>query len=331
MNDRQSGRIDMRATLIQPFHHGAGSAGNTALLRTKPVIDPSTCERHDVPYLSGNSVRHMLRAGAAWHAIRTAGLDDGTLSKEAVHLLLSGGALTKSGAAVDLAQARKLGELVPGLALLGFSAGNTMQAGKLLVSDLDLVCRENAWRAPPDVRDDPRLTSPFGTWIEDVMGTRHDPMGAPAVRALMPADTQTELDFAASAKLAKSRASERVERGDSLQMIYEHQVVVTGAGFYGDVHYRELTPMERAALVAALSWSCAGEQDASYLFHFGARSSHAWGRAAVRFSGVRIGVPLETRESVPVAPNQRPPEMIEYEDHLRTRRDEIRAALLAAA
>ena len=65
--------IDIVATLTSPFHHGAGSSGNTSILRTQDVIQPDgTAAR--VPFLSAASVRHALRDALAWHLVAGRGV-----------------------------------------------------------------------------------------------------------------------------------------------------------------------------------------------------------------------------------------------------------------
>ena len=72
-------RIDYVADLLSDFHHGAGSQGNTSLLRTQDVAQPDgTVAR--VPFLSGASIRHGLRDALAWHLARTLDLQPGSLS-----------------------------------------------------------------------------------------------------------------------------------------------------------------------------------------------------------------------------------------------------------
>ena len=53
-------RIDYVADLLSDFHHGAGSQGNTSLLRTQDVAQPDGTIAK-VPFLSGASIRHGLR------------------------------------------------------------------------------------------------------------------------------------------------------------------------------------------------------------------------------------------------------------------------------
>src|SRR5579883_2935407 len=88
-------------TLLTPLHHGAGTPGNTSLLRRQAMVAPDG----DVaaqPMVSGNSLRHSLRSALAWHLARVLDIEDGGLSKPVVDLLWSGGAITRTGAQIDL-------------------------------------------------------------------------------------------------------------------------------------------------------------------------------------------------------------------------------------
>jgi len=84
-----TGRIDITATAIDSIHHGGTTAGNTQLLRTQDIILPDGTEAR-IPYISGNSFRHKIRAAGARHALDVMGITTG-LSKPVVDLLFSGG------------------------------------------------------------------------------------------------------------------------------------------------------------------------------------------------------------------------------------------------
>ena len=88
-------RINYTAHLLSEFHHGAGSQGNTSLLRTMPIAQPDGTVA-SVPFLSGASVRHGLRDALAWHLARVLDIQPGSLTKAAVDLLWTGGAVTKT-------------------------------------------------------------------------------------------------------------------------------------------------------------------------------------------------------------------------------------------
>ena len=72
--DTTSTRIAYTATLLSPLHHGAGTSGNTARLRTQEVVQPDGSIAH-IPFLSAASIRHALRERLAWHLADTIGID----------------------------------------------------------------------------------------------------------------------------------------------------------------------------------------------------------------------------------------------------------------
>ena len=120
-----SGTLIFTAVAMDPIHHGAGTEGNTQLLRMQDlVLDDGTPAR--VPFISGNSIKHQIRAGGVKFALKAMAVQAGTLTKGVVDLLFSGGALTKSGSAVNLSQARDLAALFPILSVCGYAAGNFM-------------------------------------------------------------------------------------------------------------------------------------------------------------------------------------------------------------
>ena len=137
--------IPLTLTALSPISHGAGTSGNTQLLRTREVVGPDG-SRASVPYVSGNSLRHTLRAALAWHLVRTLEVEDGSLAKRTVDLLWSGGALTTTGNQADLDMIRRVHQLVPGLGLFGYSAKSDITAGTLWVDESGRLRGE---RAPP--------------------------------------------------------------------------------------------------------------------------------------------------------------------------------------
>ena len=217
------------ATLTSPLHHGAGTAGNTSLLRTADIIDPTTGTPHRVPYISGNSIRNRLRTTLAWHTVHHTGIEPGTLNKAAVDLLFTGGAVTTTGSQIDLQTARDVETHYPALAMLGYAAQSDITAGTLEVSHANLVCRENKWRLPDPAH--PLADTPAARFRGEEFGTRHDTTGT-ATDALR--------DIAAEAT-------------GTAQMIYDLQVLRPGAVLYGEYRLRHgHTPAHRLALEAGL-------------------------------------------------------------------------------
>lgn len=246
--------IPLTATLTQPLHHGAGSSGNTSMLRTEEVVQPDGTHAR-VPFVSANSIRHGIRSALAWHAVETLGIQDGTLTKGEVDLLWSGGAVTTTGAQTNLDLSRKIEALYPALGLLGFAAQSDIYAGTLRVSPLILVARENAWRLPGYLAGSPHAKQGAAAYRGEEFGTRHDVAATPVDRLV---DLSGQIT-------------------GTTQMIYDIQVLKAGSVLHGDV---QLTPSaterHRVALGAALAlWAPEG------IVHLGAKTAVGFGRARI--------------------------------------------------
>ena len=177
-------RINYTAHLLSEFHHGAGSQGNTSLLRTMPIAQPDGTVA-SVPFLSGASVRHGLRDALAWHLARVLDLQPGSLTKAAVDLLWTGGAVTKTGAETDLGMARRVEDQLPTLATLGYAAQSDITSGTLRASNALLVCAESAAVLPHLPAVPLRRAAAYRG---EKFGTRHDVASSPVGRLVAIAD-----------------------------------------------------------------------------------------------------------------------------------------------
>lgn len=253
--------IGYTATLLSPMHHGAGSSGNTSILRTQEVLQPDGATAR-VPFLSAASVRHALRDRLAWHLADTLGLDAGSLTKGQVDLLWTGGAVTETGAQTDLAMARRVEEHLPMLGLFGYAAHSDIVAGTLRATDMILVCQENAWRLPDSLAH----TDPAGVraanYRSEEFGTRHDVASTAVGRLVDIADNL----LGGSIK--------------TTQMIFDTQVLKAGSVLYGTLDIDAGgTDRQRRTLGAALAlWAPDGQT------MIGAKTASGYGRA--RLDGV---------------------------------------------
>src|SRR3972149_5917726 len=111
-------------------HNGGQSLGITAKLRREKFVQPDgTVE--EVPTISGNSLRGLLRDRGMLHMCRALGygVNDQTgavagLSLAAFYFLFSGGALTSPGSrGVGIDEARKVRQLIPPLGGVGGARG----------------------------------------------------------------------------------------------------------------------------------------------------------------------------------------------------------------
>lgn len=317
---RLSGRIDITATALEPIHHGAGTEGNMQMLRVQDVVLPNG-DPARVPFISGNSIKHMIREAGARFALDAMQVQDGTLTKAVTDLLFSGGALTKVGSTVNLERGRKLESLFPLLSLCGYSAGNVMTQSKVRVDNLHLACTENAWRMPTTLSELPPAAKPAGALRGRGFGTRHESSRRPHVAKML-----TEGEHARLQELADKK-----DKGDSAQMIYDFQVIKPGAIFWGALHLDDISEMEQAALKSALGTACEGRAaDGGYLFRVGAKASNGHGLVSMQLSGSLrepVRAPEFSESTELVALGESPSDVAQYAAHLREHSDEIASAL----
>jgi hypothetical protein len=259
-----TGSITLRMTALEPIHHGAGTtAGNTQIQRTQRIIKDDGNEEH-VPFVSGASLKHMLRVSAAQYALDVMDIPDKSLVKEIIDILFSGGHLSKGGTSMDLTIARDLERLFPALSLCGYSAGNQMTESKIAVSHVHVVCAENAWRLPDDLRDHPHSLKRAGAVRSDEFGTRHDQAtSAQGERYMIP-------------------GSEAV--APSAQMIYDFETILPGAVLFADVRYTNVSAHELAALMSAFHYCAVETRESSFVMVLGAKGAVGFGRVDVKLS-----------------------------------------------
>lgn len=333
--NRTTGKIEIRATALSMIVHGAGTSGNTQHIRTAPWVTPEG-EIVEVQMLSGNSLKHQIREGAASYAIDAMGVADHSLTKAKVDLLFSGGHLSKSGAAVDLAQARAFEALFPPLSLCGYSAGNVMTQSKISVSDLNVVCAENRNRMPDDMLDHPHAKLYASMLLADAFGTRHDMAQRTTGRRLL-TEAANEAQVKRRTKALKKPSREGTESaespdpidevtGETAQMLYEFGGIMAGSVLYGEILVHGVTELERAALASAFQYLATDRIDGRMVMRVGAKSSIGYGKIAVELRGsIRVDSPRYVADTALVAAGDTLAER--YTAHMREHRDEILAAL----
>lgn len=289
-----TGRIEIEAIALDAIHHGAGTEGNTQVLRRQETLRADgTID--SVPFVSGNSIRHMLRNAGVLFALEAMAVEPESLSKAVVDLLFSGGSLGGKNS-MTLEKSKRLEAMFPVLGLLGYSAGNTISSGRVEVWNLHLRCEQNVFRAPGLVdTSDPRWQLDGNAQTGSQFGTRHDSARiASATRYLAIADATRLIDTASTPK-GKTKAPKNEE---STQMIYDYETILPGAEFFGGIVYRGLKEPELDALVSALSYACDGADGSGYLYRVGAKSGTGLGRMRWHFRGLQRPVtPTAMEES----------------------------------
>jgi len=287
MSNRTKGRLNLVFRALSPLHHGGETMGNVQLFRRRPTIDQDGDE-WDVPYISGNSFKHWLRENAAYFALDALGIDDGDLKSKVVQLLFSGGALTKSGQSVRLDKARKAESLLPVLSLHGYSAGNTMTNAAIKVDHLDLACLENrvaVGNVIEEYHEDltGHLDNPGSEYLDTEFGTRHEPTRDQQKARYVEPEEMAEIEE----RVSEQKDDTVTDKGDSVQMYHEYEVLVDGSVLVGGVSFQSgLTDLQLQALRSAFAYGSEGRApDGGLICRIGGLTAKGFGRVSLHLHG----------------------------------------------
>lgn len=332
--------------LTSVSHIGETRGINSMLRREKIAMPDATVE--EIPIISGNSLRGLLRDRGMLHMCRALGygVNEATgevkgLSLPAFYFLFSGGALTKDAArGLDVDLARRMRELIPLVGVFGGAVGNQIMPGKLKIGKLIPLCSETAHLVPqrfvsehielsvdnPETNADESKTEwrakPLtSVWnlLQSEPYTRKDDEKSESLRALIEPETRLMLEANAAEKRDKARANPNAidnEMGQHQQMRYYVETFAAGTQFYWDITLDDVTDVEFDAFAVAL-------MEFSKKPYIGGKSAVGHGKVAVKFdtwldidpravaSGNAVGAPLGKA----------------YLEHLSKRGDDIRAEL----
>jgi hypothetical protein len=235
---RQRLRYEFILQAATPIAHAAENIGNESIAARRKVRQRNGFAL--VPMVSGDAMRHGMRAAASYALLDAAGLlDSPSLSEGALRLLFAGGMVTGKGDAsvIKLDHYRELCELVPSLRIFGGCCDNRVIPGQSVVEDAMLICTETQEHVPPQivtaaVERSGALVS-CREHIEEEQRVRMDPALVPAMRHLMSADAQV----AAVLRLASSETAHadgdavEAERSKSTMMPRRAEVIAIGSLF----------------------------------------------------------------------------------------------------
>ena len=318
-------KLDYIARAIDPIAHSSGTDGNESILRTEDILD-SRGRRISIPLgISANACAHcMLREPGALFMLDALQLKE--MDEEVVHLLFSGGPKMSKKAKWTLEDARAMARLVPIVSVMGYSAGNVMQASKVEIRDLRPIARENLFRTPKHILE--RL--PEGYLIDDAdtlrdvrMLTRRNALGSPAATKLLSSAAQEKVEAASKAK--KGAKSAKEAKGDSTQMIAQTQCFIPGTMFYGSMIFRDLSELEVMAVQSALSTASIGMIGDAFLIPLGGKRNRGMGTLAFQFFGSIAGSVThpEWEETDTMAIDKKKEWWDALKDHYQENRDKI--------
>lgn len=308
--------------LSSVFHGGGQSFGINSKLRREKFVQPDG-NVEEVPVISGNGVRGMLRDLGMTHMCHALGYgetgEDGRpdgLSLPAFYFLFSGGSLTKvSGRGLDIDRARELRELIPLVGVFGGAMGNQIMPGKLRVDKMIPICKETAHLLPETAVPE----SPESIWeyLQEEMYTRKDDEKDENKRLLIDSNVRALLEAESRSKREATKQPVVQENtGQNQQMMYYVETFAAGTQFYWSVVLSDVTDIEFDAFATCLV--AFSKQP-----YVGAKSNVGLGKVAVKFdnwqtidsrivrSGTAVDMPLGHK----------------YKAHLEQRGNEIRDLL----
>lgn len=315
----QSYLLEGTVTALSSVSHIGQTRGITAKLRReKFVLADGSVE--EIPVISGNSMRGMLRDRGMMHMLHQLGygVNETTgevtgLSLQAFYFLFSGGSLSKDGGnGLDLALARKLRDLIPLVSVFGGAVGNQIMPGKLKVGKLLPVCQELAHLLPA------RFVSSAGSiWdmVQEEAYTRKDDEKNENMRMMIKAPERLLLEASQAEKRARRGTENEIDReaGAHQQMRYYCETLAAGTTFFWDVVLDHVTDVEFESFIACLV-------EFSKTPYIGGKSNVGHGKVAVRFEN---WIELDPR-ATPVGAAIGPTFGAKYAEHLLQHGEEIR-------
>ena len=247
-------RIGTRITLLQPLSHGGEGTGTNRQVLNRHKFMQADGTDDEVPVISGNSIRGLLRDLANDVLIELLGRPK--LSPACINFLYSGGSLTKGAdsSTLNIQQARKLRELLPTVSLFGGGTGNQIHEGKLIVGRAVPLCAETKdWLPDGALSHHSAPLKSIYEHLEELGHTRTDDLKKERIKELV-APRQMESPAGGQITLSGTEeADAAVEARDKpQQMRFYTEVLATGTVFYHELTALNVTEIEYAALVAAL-------------------------------------------------------------------------------
>lgn len=260
-------------TALSSISHNGGEQNSTiSQLRREKIVQPDgTVE--DIPVISGNAIRGVLRDVGMAHMLRMLGYgiqeNEGgkKLSLPAFYFLFSGGSLTSTGStSLDIEYFRRLRRLIPLIGVFGGAIGNTIMPGKLKLGKLIPICLETIHILPEKFRVE---CSSVWEYCQQEMYTRKDDEKNDLVRGVIEGET---LKLLGSGEISKKE----ITSSGPQQMKYYVETFSAGTRFYWKIVLEDVTDLEFEAFLVTLI-------EFSKFAKVGGKSNIGLGEIAVKF------------------------------------------------
>lgn len=308
-------------------HNGGQSFGiSSKLRREKFVLADGTSE--EIPVISGNAMRGVLRDRGMFHFCRCLGYGDFItnennepvgvrgLSKTAFYYLFSGGSLTSAGKGLDIDRAKEINQMIPLASVLGGAIGGQIMPGKLKVGKMIPICKETT-HLLPEAYQHPTAQS-IWEYTQEEMYTRKDDAKNEHLRQVL--DGGKSLPGHQQASLigdVKKKPEEKDKEATPQQMMYFVETLAAGTQFYWQLVLDNVTDLEFEAFLVALV-------EFSKMPYVGGKSGTGLGEISVSFKNwIRIDSRITQGESLDA------PIGNAYRSHLEQNAAQIRRILEA--
>ena len=319
----------MLVTPTQPLSHGQGTEGNVQVLRRtqRNVCVNGEWMSLDVPSVSGSALKAVLREAAVDYYLTALGVPDGSLTRDALRLLLKGGKVGPSGQGTPHEEVRRLRRLFPPLSVFGFMDGAMTSPG--LLQSCELVPYTSDLKEAGFFEDVAKLMTlppiPDALTSTEVTYYRHDQASTRLGQRYLTDQTRTAIEDARAARAGKVAPKEdRRDANESMPHTFE--VIPAGTPLLGTLRLSAANDVELACFTLAVaSWAAHGA-------HLGGGRGkghgackveilravrHAAGVGPVPVDGVQVTLPVETVNATPGEQVAR-----QYAEHLETCKDE---------
>ncbi len=220
-------KIEGRIVAVEPISHiGETRSIDSKFNREKMMISSKAgiTKVIEVPVISGNSLRGVLRRRAGYKFLELLGIKKETLAEGLQHALFSGGMLKKGaeGGVIDTSFISKLRQNVPYLSLFGTVLGQQMIQSKLDVGQLVPISCQTKGRTGID--SDISIYS----LLDERAATRRDDMED------------------------KTKGSQDPDE-QKQQMRYTHEVLVAGTEFFHYFTLKSCNEIEKGAFWSTIA------------------------------------------------------------------------------
>lgn len=239
-------------------HNGGQSYGINQMLRREKFVQPDL-SIEEVPVISGNGFRGLLRDIGMLHMCRLLGYGDAGedgrpkgLSLAAFYFLFSGGTLTSDGGkALHLDRAREVRTLIPLVGVFGGALGNHIMPGKLKMGKMIPIVRETLHLLPEQFRQQQRAS--IWDCCQREMYTRKDDEKNENLRQIIAPAARALIDEAKASKASKKEVGKpQDDTGQNQQMRYYVETLAAGTQFHLRITLDDVTDVEFEAFITTL-------------------------------------------------------------------------------